>query len=539
MTFLPIVQRELRVAARRRSTHRIRFWTALLAIVMSLLAVLIAGVAGGGSVGGPMFNILTGYTFGLCLLGGVLLTADTLSEEKRAGTLGLLFLTDLQGYDVVLGKFLARSLNAFYGLFALLPLVALPLVMGGVTAEEFGRAALALINALFFSLAVGIFVSALMRDSQRALVSTFGLLLIFGGALPALAELGVSPSWLTFEGLSPFYPFFYATEAMYVAHASGFWGTLVASNLLAWSFLVAASLVLPRLWREGTPLSNFRTTLPAFRLPRSAVRISLGRGRLLARNPLLWLTSRDHAPRWGAWVAVLAWVGYTHYYGTSWPGALPFSNWWFWRPYMLFGFLVKVMFALQTCRFFAEGRRNGSLELLLCTPLSNREILRGQAMGLWRSFRWPLLAFVALIFVPIAFDLVGGFSIGYLSQTLDAVQDGGLAGFYFLRFAFDLQALCWVGGWLGLSMKRPNFAPVMTILLVLILPSMICWLDMVADAFLISWARLRLEQDLRWLLAQQNQGLPPLAPPRWPPANLGVPPIIGPLPRASRSTPGS
>ena len=29
-------------------------------------------------------------------------TADSLSAEKREGTLGLLFLTDLRGYDVVL-----------------------------------------------------------------------------------------------------------------------------------------------------------------------------------------------------------------------------------------------------------------------------------------------------------------------------------------------------------------------------------------------------------------------------------------------------
>ena len=63
--------------------------------------------------------------------------------------MGLLFLTDLKGYDVVLGKFIARSLPALYGLLALLPLIGIPLLLGGVTGSEFWRMALALVNALF------------------------------------------------------------------------------------------------------------------------------------------------------------------------------------------------------------------------------------------------------------------------------------------------------------------------------------------------------------------------------------------------------
>src|SRR5215470_9449021 len=134
MTFLPIVHRELRVAARRRSTFRVRWWTALIAIGMSFASLAFVQISRTRSAAGSSaFGMLTFYVFGICLLAGVFLTADLLSEEKRAGTLGLLFLTDLKGYDVVLGKFAASSLNAFYGLFALLPILALPLLAGGVT----------------------------------------------------------------------------------------------------------------------------------------------------------------------------------------------------------------------------------------------------------------------------------------------------------------------------------------------------------------------------------------------------------------------
>src|SRR5437660_11121606 len=140
MTFLPVVQRELREAARRKSTFRIRCWTAVIAMAGSFCALPFIWLNGAARNGGePLFTLLSSYAFGLCSLAGVFLTADALSEEKREGTLGLLFLTDLHGYDVVLGKFIGRSLNAVYGLLALLPITALPLLLGGVTGPEYGR----------------------------------------------------------------------------------------------------------------------------------------------------------------------------------------------------------------------------------------------------------------------------------------------------------------------------------------------------------------------------------------------------------------
>ena len=195
MTFLPIVVRELRVAARRKSTYRMRTWTVVVALAVgffSFFPVLL--MRGPGSVGKPFYTNFTGLAFGICLLAGALLTADCLSEEKRDGTLGLLFLTDLKGYDVVLGKFMAMSLNAIYGLLAVLPITGLSLLLGGLTGGEFWRMTLALLNALFFSLATGILVSAIGRDSQRVVGGTLCVVVLIGGGLPALVKAGLAPS---------------------------------------------------------------------------------------------------------------------------------------------------------------------------------------------------------------------------------------------------------------------------------------------------------------------------------------------------------
>src|SRR2546422_89950 len=184
MTFLPIVARELRVASRRRATYWVRSGAALAVIVLGVWFFLMTRTVPPQEGALILFGILTGASVLYCLLSGVRATSDCLSEEKREGTLGLLFLTDLRGYDVVLGKLAATSLGAFYGLLAAMPVLAIPLLMGGVTAAAFWRMALVLLNTLFFSLACGMFGSAISRHERKALSGTLLLILVMAGALP-------------------------------------------------------------------------------------------------------------------------------------------------------------------------------------------------------------------------------------------------------------------------------------------------------------------------------------------------------------------
>src|SRR5437899_1889814 len=176
MTFLPIVERELRVRARQKFTHRFRVGSALVAMLLVMYLLVTGSLSSPRSIGKMIFQTLAWLSFAYCLLEGVRTTADCLSEEKRAGTLGLLFLTDLKGYDVVFGKLIASSLNSFYALLAIFPPLAIPILIGGVTGAEFWRLVLMLVNTLFFSLCSGMFVSAVSRDERNALANTLALI---------------------------------------------------------------------------------------------------------------------------------------------------------------------------------------------------------------------------------------------------------------------------------------------------------------------------------------------------------------------------
>ena len=517
MSFLPIVQRELRAASRRKSTYRVRWWSALLLTGVTLVLTGVAAMSRRGSgVGGPIFNFVTWYIFGLSLLAGPVLTADALSAEKRDGTLGLLFLTNLKGYDVVLGKFIARSLNAFYGVLALLPILALPVLLGGVTGSELWRVSLALVNALFFSLALGLCVSAFRRDAARAMGDTLGLIVLFVAAVPALVSLATGAQSCTWVAVSrwitPYTPFYSATGYFVASRTSEFWGGLLGSHLAGWGLLALASAVLPWTWR--VPAASHRSVQLCnwYRRGTKSGGGATVRSRMLSSNPVLWLSSGEIGVPWGAWavvalwgslVAVLTWTESAALQSTAMGPSIALP----------FGLLLKVLFAFQVCRFFTEGRRTGALELLLCTPLTDREIVRGHLLALWHAFRWPLVVFIVFLFAPGAFHVVAAILYRTFAGTLPMVYDIVAKVIYSGRMAADFTALCWFGMGLALTMKKPAYATAATILFVLVLPAFLCWLDFAADLVLIAWGVSRTQQDLRRLLVQQYQTPIPTPPP--------------------------
>jgi bacteriorhodopsin len=70
---------------------------------------------------------------------------------------------------------------------------------------------------------------------------------------------------------------------------------------------------------------------------------------------------------------------------------------------ILFSFVLHVVFkcmvAADATRRLSEDRQSGALELLLVTPLSPADIIRGQQQALKRLFRWPkwILVFMNLL----------------------------------------------------------------------------------------------------------------------------------------------
>src|ERR1035441_3111796 len=255
MTVLPIVERELRAAARQWATYWVRLGLAVGAIVVAVIVFVLTLGLPPQQTGRHIFEWLAGVLLVYCLAYGRRSTADCLSVEKREGTLGLLFLTDLKGDDGVLGKLVATSVRGFYGLLAVFPVPAIPLLLGGITSGEFWRMALVLIDTFLFSLAIGILGSALSRDARQSMAANLLLMLLLmaipPACMPTLAyfvpRLGSIPQ-LLFS--CPVYAFYLCDDAHYVLARDHFWWSVAVIHGLTWLLLLAAGWIVPRAWQD-------------------------------------------------------------------------------------------------------------------------------------------------------------------------------------------------------------------------------------------------------------------------------------------------
>jgi len=321
------------------------------------------------------------------------------------------------------------------------------------------------------------------------------------------------------EWISPFYPFSFAREVAYAGQPATFWTSLLCSNLLACFSLALSSRLLPDRWQVGTSVQNSEGLMSRFlRTGRrnQAKRIKV-RQRLLEINPVLWLMDDVPGVRWLTWIIVLGWGVFLSIATLISPRAVG----WVYYGAATCGFLLEILVAGQACRFFAEARQNGSLELLLCTPIREGEILKAQWIALKRLFLWPFVAFLLLSFVvPAAGALSTGTGLTDILSSVFGLVMGSLAFVWFvIGFVADNFAVIWFGMWLALTMKKPQLAPAATILLVLVLP--MC-ANRLADIFFILWGAIKV-QNLRWIVAQQYQRAVAHGPSAVP---ANVPPII-------------
>ncbi len=500
MTFLPVVERELRQRARWRSTYWIRGAIAFLATAVVSFVLMFMSVASAGPIGHGVLVTLGWLAFPFVVLEGLRNTADSLSVEKREGTLGLLFLTDLKGYDVVLGKFIASSLTSFYSLIAMIPALAVPVMLGGVTGGEFWRLVLALINALFFSLTAGTFVSAVSRSDRRAWTATFLLVLLFVVVCPTL---GAVLKFNLLSQVSPFTPFWLFEDSRYTALPSRYWNAFWITHGISWCWLALASYLLPRLWQETgrRPIGRRRIEDPNKKLRR--------RNTLLILNPIWWLTARTHDRQ--LWLRIVVMI-------TSTLGLLGFTMGFSERAVLWVVFVGAILLhlglaiwvAFEACHSFADARNSGAMELLLCTPLTARQIIRGQHLALRELFMGPVIALLAVeTFIAagvVLFVQSGNPVIARLILIL-------VLGFCLAWFVLDLFAVAEVGLWLGLTSSTPAQALTKTVLYVLILPLLLlvvpcCWgigpgLMVAKSVIFFTWAQGKLEKEFRRAAAER------------------------------------
>jgi hypothetical protein len=480
MSFLPVVERELRVTARNSRLYWGRLATALIAtaVIAWLWLMNSTGRSTSAELARMSFQVLSWMAFCFSLILGVFLTADCISEEKREGTLGLLFLTNLKGYDVALGKLAAISLRALYSLASIFPVLTIPLLLGGLTGEEVFRVSLVLLVTMIFSLAIGLLISAVSRNDRTAQFGALGVMLLVTLGLPLLLRfLRQEFHWFgidEFFGISPGFAFYHAFEGEYVGNESVFWRSIGTVHALSWIAFFAAAAIVRRIWQDR-PASEGGGVWKRFSAwkrgsPEKRRRYREG---LLGVNAYYWLAARDRLKPYyvglflGASAAfwVILWLYHRH-------DMLEQEA--FFICAVILHTAMKVWVAAEAGRQFAEDRRTSALELTLSTPIQVRDILEGQFLGLLRQFGIPIAAI-------LIFD-VTGMIVGARMRLGSDSESVLMWVAMMIIFIVDAVTIATVGMWLGLVVRRSSRAIAQNLFYVIGVP----WLILIGFVTYIS-----------------------------------------------------
>lgn len=422
MSGLPIlVVREMRSMARQPLSYGLRLLGA--AALIAMLAFTF--VEGGDTMdhGGQVFARLHATLLVAIWVLVPLFTADCISRERREQTLPMLFLTPLKPRHIVLAKGLANGLRALTLWMAVLPVLAVPFLLGGVSWAEGLLSVLLTFGSICLAMAAGLLASVRARVSMRALLlaASLGFLLFFGFAL----ELGFLAS-----GGGVTLPFAFARPGPADAWALFGFGLDLALDVRGcWQNLVGASLQ-PWLLRSGyvRPVTPLGTNLPMLinfgitavtclaalilliklagavlnqtwqELPPSP-RVARLQRRLLTpiyftrvfrgwmawelnHNPIGWLERRTWSSRLVSW----SWFAvFTCVYSSLLSNLNLYQNGF----HVIQSFLAWMLIAsiaLSASRSFHRERQSGLLELLLVCPLSESQIIGGRIRALWAQF---------------------------------------------------------------------------------------------------------------------------------------------------------
>jgi hypothetical protein len=449
MNFLPIANRELQVTARRAMTYYWRSLSALNAACITL-GFLLVGFGGGmtaSAAGELTFQILSGIGFGLAAGAGALITSDCISEERRNGTLAFLFLTDLRGYDIVLGK-LARLSTPICCLTATFPALGFTMLLGGVSIGDFAKVSLTVLNALFFFSALGLLVSACSWNGRAAVSAAMAGVVIFAAPM-MVAMLGLDLSGPKMALLLPtpggaFLAALYSASIP-VSKPNFFW-SLAVSHALGWLFIAAASRMVVRNFAREAPQPAMQSRSVGDANPATAL-YARSMEQVLCR-PVLLL----------ALLVVMITVSAMLISPAGWYDIPTFLC-------IVLGMhlILKYWAAHSACRSLPLRRQSGELEILLTTPLDGDAILLGSTTAIKRQLFWPFLFVVAADGVLL---ILGWRKLG----LWDGFGFAGLMLFEFLWFVGNLYTLTWFGLFMGMKYSSHAKALGRTLFYVLFLP---------------------------------------------------------------------
>lgn len=496
----PIVQKEIFVLGRKRSTYVVRSASLLILLAIVILAYLPTFLLERTDETGLEFMqrvqelapqltaIVLWFEFVALVLVGPMILGGSLCDERRSGTLGALFTTPLTAFQIAAGKLIAGLSQLVILVLLAMPLLLALRIFGGVPlALVFAMAAVVLSTALLAA-TLSLFYSARSpRGFSAAMAAILATVAIHGvvsiclaiasakgwmpsstdealaTALSAPVTLGMSTAELMGEyvpmGLSPVSLCWYNTLYSLAVSAVAFLAVVIRLRRVMLKDAGSAVELMTRRQRRKKkkqstdsppPSANTESTTAP---PDDAVESVRNASREVSDRPVLW---RELAqPAFRSYVRLI-------FTALILAGLLIYVNAEMTSANDRHGANLPIMgIGLAIMLFIGTGAASGSipleresrtLDVLMTTPLSAREIIVGKFWGAMKR-QW---------FIP-AVLLTHLLLSGVLASDIPLVAIVHVAVIIFCSLSF-LSAL---GIWMSIKGKKGSTASVKTALIAL------------------------------------------------------------------------
>ena len=531
---LPLLKRELIENSHKKRTYVLRVLVALIFMLVMLMFYSeqvarhtnVLQIMGQGRVLAIILlvsNLVAVY---------VLLPAmacSAISSERERQTLSLILITRITPGGLIAEKFLSRLVPMIALMLITCPMLSMAYLLGGLRLESVFAALLGLFTAAVQVNSAAIMCSALFRTALEAFWATYLILAVMGLGPAFMNELGLLPdvNWIPTVGNDALAGTFVLFLVMSVGAIDGFASTRDVMFMVIPPLTVAAiMLVISRFaiahGQQDAPLS-FQTfakfgrrsasfvfrvvTFPVRRLFRLILGTAFEESRTLsddARPPRAFPALLPVAWREQQISALSGWRLHT----TLFCGVMLFE--WVWLISESHNhedicvivdiglFIVSLLMVIGvTCRTFASERERQTLDLLLTTPMTNRELLNEKLSAANRAAMFLLVPIFFTAFTHLMFGTIrvsdlyssaaNNYPPGYPNRVVSIFE---MAWWHAaLRYVFGLFThavlymilVKWIAVYFSLcfnSQMKAMLGTILSIFGLCIVPAMLCMLPL-------------------------------------------------------------
>jgi ABC-type transport system involved in multi-copper enzyme maturation permease subunit len=355
------------------------------------------------SVGEGFFNAIVFTQMTLTLLVAPAATAGAICQDRSSGKLEQLLTTELSDSEIVLGKLAARLLPMLALVTCALPALALSTLLGGVDPLALAGAFLITVGLAVLGCTLGLMFSVWATKPYEVLMATYGFYGIWLLAIPTRDFMGwhwsipTSPDWAI-----PFNPFYlafapYAQPARVgVFSYAGFFAAMLAISavLSAVAIKRMRAVVAGGARRPSRAIAQNVGPLAQWRPSHGPRWLRIDRDLSVDDGSVFWYETRRIT--YSPWIqmmlriyllfafvfTMLALFDIVQTYSTS-----RFASLTGWLPAYVVAFQVTIslpVLLLAATTAIVEKMTQGSLDVLLATPLSTRRIVLTKW---WCAFR--------------------------------------------------------------------------------------------------------------------------------------------------------